>query len=161
MGAFITILSLIGWLSIACGPLRVHTYLIPAKIEPRWITIEYDNPRCTRLKESAFGQEFVIPESGFLCTSSAMYTGWHRDKYYSIDENDNRIAVQPGELIHREGSFYINQGSFSAGTSCKVSGVEFFYGRKEKLTSENPIMKDEAFLKLHPECSQQGKKGSP
>src|ERR1044072_926562 len=95
MGAFITILSLIGWLSIACGPLRVHTYLIPAKIEPRWITIEYDNPRCTRLKESAFGQEFVIPESGFLCTSSAMYTGCIGTNTIRFTKTKNALPCNP------------------------------------------------------------------
>ncbi len=160
MGVFITVLSLVGWLSMACGPLRVHTYLIPVKIEPRWITIEYDNPRCPPLKESAFGREFVIPESGFLCTSSPMYTGWHREKYYSVDENNNRTALQTDERIFRRESFNINQPSSDAGMIvCKVTGEEFFYGPKEKLTSENPMMKDEAFLKQHPECSQQGEKG--
>ncbi len=162
MGVFITVLSLIGWLSMACGPLRVHTYLIPAKIEPRWITIEYDNPKCTPLKENALGREFVIPESGFLCTSSPMYRGWHREKYYSVDENNNRTALQTDERILRRESFNINQPSSNVGMIvCKVTGEEFFYGSKEKLTSENPIMKDEAFLKLHPECSRQNEKGEP
>jgi Family of unknown function (DUF6843) len=143
-----------GWLLMACGPLRVHTYLIPANIEPRWITIEYNNPKCAPLKESTFGREFVIPESGFLCTSSHMYTLWHRDKYYLVNENNNRTAVQTDERIFRRESFNINQPSSDAGmTACKVTGEEFFYGPKEKLTYENPIMQDENFLtRYHTEC---------
>jgi hypothetical protein len=147
-------MAVIGWLSIACGPLRVHTYLIPAKIEPHWITIEYDNPKCAPLKEGTFGREFVIPESGFLCTSSSMYTGWHREKYYSVDVNNNRVALQADERIFRREGFNINKPSLDAGMIvCKVTGEEFFYGPKEKLTNENPIMQDEDFLtQYHPEC---------
>lgn len=152
---FITVLLLIGCLSVACGPLRIHTCLIPAKIEPRWITIEYDNPKCTPLQENVFGREFVIPESGFLCTSSPIYRGWHREEYYSVDENNNLTALQDDDRILKRQSFIIIQSSSNAGmNNCKVAGEEFFFGPKEKLTSENPIRKNEAFLKLHPECNQ-------
>ena len=154
-GVLITHLSIIGWLLMACGPLRVHTYLIPAKIEPSWITIEHDNPKCTPLKEDVFGRELVIPESGFLCTSTPIYMGWHREKYYSVDANNKRTALQLDERIFRRGA--LAEHHFSSGTGtivCKVSGLEFFYGPKEKLTADNPIMKDEAFLKLHPECDR-------
>jgi hypothetical protein len=142
------------WLLTGCGVLRVHTYLLPANIEPRWITIEYDNPRCAPLKQSAFGREFVIPKSGFLCTSSPMYAGWHRDKYYLLDENNNRTALQTGEQIFRRESFNVNQASSDAGMIvCKMTGEEFFYGTKQQLTFENPIMQNEEFLiRYHPEC---------
>jgi hypothetical protein len=70
--------------------------------------------------------------------------------------------LQIGERISRRETFNINQPSSDVGMSvCKVSGEESFYGPKEKLIPENPIMKDEAFLNLHPECRQQGKKESP
>ncbi|MCU1264556.1 MAG: hypothetical protein JWM21_874 [Acidobacteria bacterium] len=83
-----------------------------------------------------------------------MDTGWYCDKYYLVDENNNRIALQTDERIFRRGSFKINQPSSDAGMIvCKVTGEEFFYGPKEKLTSENPIMQDETFLtRYHPEC---------
>lgn len=162
MKVSLTVLSLIGWLLMSCGPLRVHTYLIPAKIGPHWITIEYENPKCMPLKETAFGREFIIPESGFLCTSSQMYTGWHRENYYSVDENNNRTALKTDERILRRNSFNINRAVSGVGMSvCKVTGEEFFYGPKEKLISENPVLKDEAFLKQHPECSRQGEKRDP
>ena len=130
--------------------------LIPTKLGSRWITIEYGNPKCTPLKESSFGRELVIPESGFLCTSSPVYSGWHRREYYLFDENNNRSTLQSDDLIHQHRSFVIHQGRLSDGTSCNVAGVEFFYGPKEKLTPDNPIKTDEAFLKLHPECRSNG-----
>jgi hypothetical protein len=144
-------------ISEACGPLRVHSYLIPAKMEARWVTIEYNNPTCPPLDESIFGRQFIIPESGFLCTSSPMYTGWHRTKYYLVDEKNNRTALQPDERIFRQESLYVNQPSLDpGGPVCKVTADEFFYGPKDKLTYNNPIMQDESFLKLHPECCHSG-----
>src|SRR5882724_6039706 len=151
---FIRNLALLGLLSPACGPLRLQTYLIPATMEPRWITIEYNNPNCPPLEKSIFGTNFVIPKSGFLCTSSPMYKGWHRTKYYLIDENNNRTLLQPDERILRQESFYVNDPSSDPSLPvCKVTADEFFYGPKEKLTYENPIMYDEDFLNhYHPEC---------
>jgi hypothetical protein len=122
-------------------------------MESRWITIEYDNPKCAPLKESVFGRKFVIPDSGFLCTSTRKYMGWHRDEYYLVDENNNRTALQTDERIFRREALAERRFSSDAGTSsCKVTGEQFFYGPKEKVTTENPIIGDEAFLRLHPEC---------
>jgi hypothetical protein len=79
--------------------------------------------------------------------------GWHRDEYYLVDENNNRTALQTDERIFRREALAERKFSSDAGTSsCKVTGEEFFYGPKEKVTTENPIMGDEAFLRLHPEC---------
>ena len=153
MSILTTCLALLGLLSTGCGLLRVYTYLIPAKMESRWITIEYDNPKCAPLKESVFGREFVIPDSGYLCTSNPKYMGWHRDEYYLVDEHNNRTALQTEERIFRREALPERKSSSGASTSsCKVTGEEFFYGPKEKVTAENPIMGDEAFLRLHPEC---------
>ena len=162
LGIFITVLTMAGWL-MACGLLRVHTYLIPAKMAPRWITIEYENPKCAPLRETAFGGEFVIPESGFLCTSSAMYTGWHREEYYLVDENNNRTALRVDERIFRRESFNINELSSEPGMAvCKLTVEEFFYGPKEKLTYENPIRQDESFLtQYHPECRRRDMRVKP
>lgn len=157
MGTVITGLLLIAWLVPACGPLRVQSYLISTKMKPGWVTIEYENPKCSPLKESLFGQEFVIPESGFLCTSSSMYMGWQRRKYYLIDESNHRTALEPGEMIFREEGRQVNERSLDAGMPvCKVTAEEFFYGPKDKLTYENPIQQDENFLKLHPGCRRSG-----
>jgi hypothetical protein len=162
VGIIITVLTLAGWL-MACGLVRVHTYLIPAKMAPRWITIEYDNPRCAPLWETAFGREFVIPESGFLCTSSVMYKGWHREQYYLIDENNNQTALRVDERIFRRESFHINEPSSQPGMAvCNLTGEEFFYGPKEKLAYENPIRQDESFLtQYHPECRRRDSSVKP
>lgn len=137
------------------GRFRVHTYLIPAKMEQRWITIEYDNPNCPRLSENDSGRELVIPETGFLCTSSQREAGRHREEYYVVDDHQRRTALKTEQWIQRRESFTtrtISSATGSAASLCDVSGDEFFYGPKEKLTYENPIMKDEGFLKLHPGC---------
>jgi hypothetical protein len=113
-------LVLLSVFSTDCGLLRVHKYLIPAKMESRWITIEYNNPKCAPLKENRFAREFVIPDSGFLCTSSPVYPGWHRTEYYLVDEGNNRTFLDSDRLIYLERSFTIHMGSFSGGTTCRT-----------------------------------------
>ncbi len=83
-----------------------------------------------------------------------MYRGWHREQYYSVDKNNNRAALRIDERILRREAFNINEPSSGPGRAvCKVTGEEFFYGPKEKLTYENPIRQDESFLtQYHPEC---------
>lgn len=135
--------------------IQIETYLIPVKMQSRWITIEYDNPNCPPLNENDSGREVAIPRSGFLCTSSPRYMGWHRTEYYLVDESKRRIALRTPEFIHRREGFNLRYLSSVPGDpGCDVSGEEFFYGPKERLTYENPIVKDEGFLKLHPSCRQ-------
>jgi len=131
---------------------------MPAKLEPRWITIEYSNPKCAPLEETSSGREFVIPESGYLCTSSAMYMGWHREKFYAVDERNSRTPIEVDKRILRPESFNVNEPSLDAGMpACKVTAEEFFFGSRDKLTHENPIMQDEDFLShYHPECRHKG-----
>jgi hypothetical protein len=137
----------------ACGPLRVHTYLIAADTEPGWVTIEYGNPRCPALVDGIFGREFLIPKSRYLCTSSQRYEGLHRAKYYLIDSNNNRTSLNESERIFKPESFFWKEGSLEQGLpDCNVTGDEFFYGPKDKLTYDNPIRKDPEFLKLHSDC---------
>jgi hypothetical protein len=135
--------------------IQIETYLIPVKMQSRWITIEYDNPNCPPLNENDSGREVAIPGSGFLCTSSPRYMGWHRTKYYFVDESKRRTALRAPEFIHRREGFILKYLSSVPGDpACDVTGEEFFYGPKEKLTYENPIAKDKDFLKLHPSCRQ-------
>lgn len=134
-------------------PFGVETYLIPAKMEPRWITIEYENPNCPALNRNALGREVVIPESGYLCTSSSRDADWHRVRYFLVGEGNRRIPLRANERIHRRGSFNLRDSSSEPSKiPCDVSGEEFFYGPQKELTYENPIVKDESFLKLHPGC---------
>ena len=142
----------------ACGLFRVETYLIPAKMKPQWITIEYENPKCHSLKGSLFSQEFVIPESGFLCTSDSLYKGWSQRRYFLVNEKGVRTPLKIREHIWREGTLYVNVPSLDDGQpQCKVTAEEFFYGSKDDLTHENPIMENEIFLKeYHPECRNRG-----
>ena len=142
--------------SMVAGALRVHTYLIPANMKPGWITIEYNNPHCAQLPETLFGREFVIPDSGYLCTSSSEYKGSYRPEYYLLDERKERTAISLEQIL-RSASFSIVAGSLdSALPVCNISGEQFFYGPAEKLNHQNPIQQNESFLRNHPECRQSG-----
>ena len=126
----------------------VHSYLIPAKMKPGWVTIEYENPKCESLKEFSGGREFVIPESGYLCTSSSMYMGWAQRRYFVVEEGGRRTPLKVKKHIWREASFRINE------SDCKVVAEEYFYGKK--VTHENAILFDEKFLEEHPGCRNRG-----
>ena len=146
----------IGGCSQSAGLFRVHTYLIPAKLKLGWISIEYENPQCPKLEEGRWGREVVVPESGFLCTSSSLYTGWHRTEFYAVDENGARTSIREDE-IHRKGTVSIIRSSMEPGAVpiCDVKNLqEFFYGPNEKLTYGNAITKNESFLRYHPECAE-------
>lgn len=145
------------WLQ-ACSSFRVEIYLISAEMKPQWITIEHENSKCQSLKEGLFSQEFVIPESGFLCTSDSLYKGWSLRRYFLVNEKRERTPLKIKQHIWREGAFYVNESSLEMGQSpCRVVADEFFYGSKDGLTYENPIMENEIFLKAyHPECRHRG-----
>jgi hypothetical protein len=84
--------------------------------------------------------------------------GWRQEKFYLVDEKGNQTLLKIDEQIFRHESLNVNEPSLDAGMPvCKVKAGEFFYGPKEKLTYNNPIMEDEAFLsKYHPECRNRG-----
>ncbi|HZH91124.1 MAG TPA: hypothetical protein VEX70_10975 [Pyrinomonadaceae bacterium] len=141
----------------ACGLFHTQTYLIPANMKPRWITIEYKNPKCAPLKDVALGEEIMIPESGFLCTSSSQYSGWHKREYFLLNEKGERTPLKVSEHIWGESSFRKAEGALPDGKfRCNLEGGEFFYGSEGGVSEENPIIKDEAFLKYHPECREAG-----
>ena len=146
----------------ACGLFRTQTYLIPANMKPGWITIEYKNPKCQPLKDGEFCQEIIIPESGFLCTSSSQYSGWHKREYFLVNEKGERTLLKVGKHIWGEGSFRRAKEVLPGGQlRYPLEGEEFLYDPEGKIKEENQIMKDEAFLKYHPECRDTGIESKP
>jgi hypothetical protein len=142
----------------ACGPLSLHTYLIPADTEPGWVTIEYSNPNCPPLEDGVLGRQFLIPKTRYLCTSTPMYEGRHRIKFFLV-ENHNQTPIREDEQIFRHGTSVWHEPSLDKELpDCDVEVEEFFYGPKEKLMliPNNPIKQDEEFLKLHPGCRRSG-----
>ncbi len=134
------------------GVFRTQNYILPESMKPRWITIEYENPKCPRLTDGIFSQDIVIPQSGFLCTSSSMYTGWHQAKYFLVNEQGERKPIKE-ELIWGQSSFNRAKEILPGGTErCHFVGEQFFYGSKDELTENNPIMEEESFLQYHPDC---------
>ncbi len=136
---------------------RTQSYLLPASLKPRWITIEYENPNCPPLVDGVFSQEIVIPQSGFLCTSSSMYSGWHKRNYFSVNEQGERTLLKTQEQIWGESSFSRAKELLPDGKErCSFKGEQFFYGSKGEVTENNPIMEDEAFLQYHSDCKDWG-----
>ena len=134
------------------GTLRTQNYILPENIKHRWITIEYQNPKCLPLSDGVFSQDIVIPESGFLCTSSSMYEGWHQPKYFLVNEQSERKPLT-GEQIRTPSAFSRGKKILPNGEDrCHFVGEQFFYGLKDEVTEDNPIMDEEAFLQYHPDC---------
>jgi hypothetical protein len=79
-------------------PVRFISYRIPVSTGSSWIAIEYNRPDCSPLIETAFGREIIVPESGYLCTSSAMEPGWTFDSFYAY-ENGKEMALKKDEQV--------------------------------------------------------------
>lgn len=128
------------------SPVRVHTYLLSSRLEPSWVAIEYDNPKCSPLKENRLWRELVIPESGYLCTSSPMDMGWTYNRYYLVNDRGERIRLVEDEQIFARASTRVNEGD------CKVTAEFFLYGSGGKTINERTSFIE----KYHPECRQRG-----
>ena len=127
-------------------PVRVQTYLLPATLKPGWVAIEYDNPKCAALRESRLWQEHVIPESGYLCTSSHRKTRWVYRKYYLVQANGERTTLTVGKQIFKEITVYLNP----LNPDCKVIAESFWYGPQEQIDNQHDVL----LKKLHPECDK-------
>ena len=123
-------------------PVSLQTYLLPTTLKHGWVAIEYDNPNCSSLKRSSLGQEYVIPESGYLCTSSPMEKGLTYQRYYLVDDKNKRTRLYLDKQIFVRESIFVKRGS------CKVTAETFWYGPKDKINNE----KTDFIEKFHPEC---------
>jgi hypothetical protein len=127
-------------------PVRVQTYLLPSTLKPGWVAIEYENPKCAPLKEGRLWQEHMIPESGYLCTSSHRETGWVYSKYYLVAPNGKRTRLAIGKQIFREITIYLDP----LNPECKVIAESFWYGPQEQIDNQAEVL----LKKLHPECDK-------
>jgi len=127
-------------------PVRVQTYLLPSTLKPGWVTIEYENPKCPPLREGRLWQEHVIPESGYLCTSSRRERGWFYRKYYLVQVNGERKPLIEGKDIFQESAIYLDAGN----PDCKVIANSFWYGLKEQIDNQQ----HEVLKQHHPECNK-------
>lgn len=127
-------------------PVRLQTYLLPSTLKTGWVTIEYDSPKCAPLREGRLWQEHVIPESGYLCTSSRRETSWVYRKYYLVQANGERTRLTIGKQIFKEITIYLNPLNLD----CKVIAEAFWYGPQEQINNEEDVH----LKKLHPECDK-------
>jgi len=145
---FGTLLTVIGLLFVlyAWKPVRLQTYLLPSTLKPGWVTIEYENPRCSSLREGRLWQEHVIPESGYLCTSSQRETRWVYRKYYLVEANGERRPLTQDREIFQVGTIYLEPWN----PECKVIADSFWYGPQEQIDNQ----RHEVLKQHHPECNK-------
>ncbi len=137
----------------SCGATK-RAVLIPATMKPQWINIEYGNPKCPPATETECNQEFVVPESGFVCTSTPDNKGWwYADNYFLVDKDGKRTLLNY-EDIWQKGTISLDQPALETGTGkCKVTLSQFFYGKQTDVRSTNTIFQNEDFLNnYHPQC---------
>lgn len=138
--------------------------LIPALMQPRWINVEYNNPKCPTLEKNESVLVLPIPESGYVCMSNSGPEDLFQRSYFLMGLGGERTPLTPREQIFQEAVLSKDEPSLDEGFPvCKVSLHQFFYGKKGDLKESNPIFFDEAFLKIHPECRRTGhsvKKGN-
>jgi hypothetical protein len=129
----------------AWKPISVQTYRLPATLKTGWVTIEYENPKCAPLGEGRLWQEHVIPESGYLCTSSQRETGWFYRRYYLVQSNGERRRLVESKEIFQESTIYLGIGS----PDCKVIANSFWYGPQAEIDNQQHVVLE----RLHPECA--------
>jgi len=128
------------------SPIRSQTYFLSAGTKPGWVTIEYENPKCSALKDGPLSQEHVIPPSGYLCTSSRRETNWVYRNYYLVKANGERRALTEDTEIFQEGTIYLDP----ANSTCNVVADSFWYGPQEQIDNQ----RHEALKQHHPECNK-------
>jgi len=129
-------------------PVIFETYLIPSTMKEGWVTIELGNPKCPPLKQGQGWREFVIPESGYLCTSTQRHTKYFYDWYYLVDENGQRTPLVKNRQIFQRISIFLDP--LNPNPNCKdVVADAFWYGRQDKIDNQHDV----ALQKHHPECS--------
>lgn len=161
MKVFGFVLLVVGVVLVAVYQQRiilVETYLLSTKMPHGWVVIEYENPRCKPLRDRLFERRFVIPESGYLCTSSSIYMGWHKARYYLVEEDGSWKPLVEKEWISQQNSFEMKKYSFQPSnqgnvtnlpTKCEVKGSSFWYGPPDQITiDETPLI----IARHHPEC---------
>lgn len=127
-------------------PVRLQTYLLPSTLKTGWVTIEYENSKCSALREGRLWQEHVIPESGYLCTSSRREEKWVYRKYYLIQANGERRPLTEDKEIFQVGTIYLEPWN----PDCKVIADSFWYGPREQIDNQRHVL----LKKLHPECDK-------
>lgn len=71
-------------LSLACVK-RTEVYQIRSP-EPGWVEVHLGEASCPPLPVRDGKEIFVIPESGRLCTSSEIQTGWGRQEFFLLQQ---------------------------------------------------------------------------
>ncbi|HEV7747808.1 MAG TPA: hypothetical protein VGO56_22600 [Pyrinomonadaceae bacterium] len=141
-----TLIALLGVLLLGYGlkPVRLQTYLLPSTLKHGWVIIEYENPKCPRLREGRLWQEHVIPESRYLCTSSHSEENLTYQRYYLVDAQGRRNRLGIDKQIFQRRSLQLSPSN----NACRITVEEFWYGPKDLIDNEDAAIVE----KYHPEC---------
>ena len=121
---------------------KSESYVLAKGSKPGWIVVEFENPGCPAMENGWRGRDFVIPESGCLCTSSPIDRGYVYDRYYRIGDDGGGDRLEMGKQIHaRSGLNLTLEG-------CRVTAIVFRYDAAGGTTWDSG-----AFIReRHPEC---------
>jgi hypothetical protein len=106
------------------------------------MVVEFENPKCPATESSWRGRDFVIPESGYLCTSSPLDHGYVYDRYYRVSGDGRREKLEIGKEIQARSGLNLTL------KGCRVTATVFRYDAAEGTTWNSG-----AFIREHhPEC---------
>ena len=111
--AFInSVIILVGFMWLDKAPNR--DFLVPRGFEG-WVCIRYEVPGAPSLAEVSGVQQLVIPDSGYLETSSALVVGWRRDRYFWYDAAGQE-PIPPAVDMGEETGIYLHRHEYFAQT---------------------------------------------
>jgi hypothetical protein len=87
----------------------------------------------------------VIPESGYLCTSTPGIEKFFYDSYYLVGENGKRTPLVYEKQVFKRTTIHLD----ALNPKCKVVADSFWYGRQDKIDNQDAV----ELRKRHPECS--------
>ena len=123
-------------------PVRLQTYLLSSDVSSGWIVVEFGNPHCPSIQEARLWREFVIPSSGYLCTSSSMEPGLVYERFYLVDREGNRRALKISDWIHVRATTLVNE------PECNLTAKTFWYGPKGGVSGHS----SDVIRRYHPAC---------
>lgn len=115
-------------------------YYIPKGYEG-WVMIHYNIPDTPPLEKKDGVLQFVIPESGFMETTSELDIGWRRDRFFW--QTENGVEEVPSSVeIDGEYHIYIHRHKYYARSHMGIVkglpvGTDTILWDQTKITKEN------------------------
>jgi len=129
-------------LAIALIGCRTESYVLAKGVGSQWVVVEFGNRECKPMESRWLGRDFLIPASGYLCTSSPVELGLVFERYYKLTDDGRRERLEESKNIHGRSALNLTL------EGCQVTAVVFRYGSEETRPWDSG-----AFIsQYHPEC---------